>query len=101
MLVQYLLLSFHKTWQTDGPAEQVFADLPVKTPEAYCSLIKGFCKYLETDGAFKLYNVMVEKDMPIEVKTYNALIQACIQHFTDDESRWPQVLVCNFFISSM
>ena len=30
--------------RTDGPAEQVFADLPVKTPEAYCSLIKGFCK---------------------------------------------------------
>lgn len=45
--------------RTDGPAEQVFADLPVKTPEAYCSLIKGFCKVRISPGFTKQHKETV------------------------------------------
>jgi len=77
-----------KTWKDQGFAEQLFNSIEDKTSQTYCALIQGMAKYLQTERAYFFYEQMLEKDLSLNVETYNSLIRI-VPHLRDSsETRW-------------
>lgn len=83
--------SLKKQWQELGFAEQLFADMDPKTPEAFCALICGNAKYNHANRAFKLYEQMRSEGHAPNRDTYNALIRCVVLERESGDARWQLV----------
>lgn len=64
-----------KTWKDADLAEQLFAEIEPKSVHSYCALIRGMCKFYQVERGFALYQEALDKDLSIDVETFNAIIQ--------------------------
>ncbi|XP_041368606.1 protein PTCD3 homolog, mitochondrial-like [Gigantopelta aegis] len=81
-----------KVWNDNGLAERVFDDLTEKLPRAYNSVVKGRAKYLQCEKAFDLYHYMVDNKIPVDVSTYNALINIASYYQDSYDTKWQQTV---------
>lgn len=79
-------------WKKKGLAEQLFADLPDKTAEAYCSMVRGMIKYGDGKTANNLYKEMLQNNLHIDLATFNDLILSTQTNAEDNEQRWSDVM---------
>ncbi|EEZ97978.1 small ribosomal subunit protein mS39 [Tribolium castaneum] len=80
-----------KTWKDGDFAEQLFMNLPNKTPEAYCAIIQGMAKYYQVDRAVQLFEEAQQNNIPLNTNTYNSLISAVNIMKESFDLRWSLV----------
>ncbi|XP_076435357.1 small ribosomal subunit protein mS39-like [Babylonia areolata] len=80
-----------KTWKDDDMAERVYDQLEEKSSEDHLNLIRGMARYLQTDKAFAMYDMMMEKKLPVDRLTFNELIRAATFHQDTYDTKWKQV----------
>ncbi|KAL5022050.1 hypothetical protein ScPMuIL_001205 [Solemya velum] len=83
-------IKLRKTWHTNSIVEELFEDLPEKTPAAYNIMTRGMAKYLDVDGAFGMHKEMLDKGIPVERETYHTLIPL-VPYYTEKE-KWETVM---------
>ena len=79
-----------KTWQDVGLAEQLYKKLSNPPPRAHWSLIRGRAKYHQVDKAYALYMEMIEKKIPVDLGTFNAILD--IAPYMPSKKLWKSVL---------
>lgn len=80
-----------KVWRDDSLAMTIFNKMSVKDNRAYAAMIRGLGKYFQAERAWALYEEMREKNLHVDVNTYNTLIRAAKIMQENSESRWKLV----------
>lgn len=80
-----------KTWKDGDLAEQLFAEIEPKSVQSYCAIIRGMCKFYQVERGWALFQEAIEKDLPIDVNTYNSVIQVANFLKESGELRWELV----------
>lgn len=80
-----------KTWKDGDLAEQLFAEIEPKSVQSYCAIIRGMCKFHQVERGWALFQEAIEKDMPIDVTTFNSVIQVANFLKESGELRWELV----------
>ncbi|CAD7077516.1 unnamed protein product [Hermetia illucens] len=77
-----------KTWKDGELAELLFTELEPKTSRTYAAIIRGMCKYFQVERAYALFQEAYEKQIELDVETYNSIIS--ITNFLKEaaEPRW-------------
>ncbi|KAJ8681671.1 hypothetical protein QAD02_017463 [Eretmocerus hayati] len=85
-------------WRSTPTIEQLFNDLKqdeTYKAAAYNALICGVAKYMKVDLALELYQECQDKNIPLDVTTYNSLIE--ITHILKDKSDEQKLMIQKFF----
>ncbi|EDW84344.2 uncharacterized protein Dwil_GK13197 [Drosophila willistoni] len=77
-----------KTWKDGDLAENLYASIEPKTPQAYATLIRGMAKYLQCERAYALLQEAGEKEIILDTNTFNAVIQIVSLLKDTAEQRW-------------
>lgn len=77
-----------KTWKDSDLAETIFYEIEPKDSRAYCSIIRGMCKYHQVEKAWALYQEAQEKKIEIDIETYNSILQIGSFLKESNEMRW-------------
>jgi pentatricopeptide repeat domain-containing protein 3 len=80
-----------KTWKDNDLAEQVFSEIEPKDAKAYAAIIRGMAKYFQSERAWALYQEAVEKQLQLDTKTMNSLLQIVSVLKESYELRWQLV----------
>lgn len=77
-----------KTWKDADLAETVFNEIEPKNSQAYGAMIRGMCKYIQAEKGFALYQDALQKDLHIDVETFNSVIRVSTFLRESGDSRW-------------
>lgn len=80
-----------KTWNDGDLAEQLFGEMESRNVHAYCAIIRGMCKYYQVERGWALFQEAIDKDMPVDSATFNAVIQVANFLKESGEMRWELV----------
>ncbi|XP_022904837.2 small ribosomal subunit protein mS39 [Onthophagus taurus] len=81
-----------KTW-TDGMlSEEIFIGIENPNGEAYSALIQGMAKYYQVDRAWQLFQEAQEKNLTLNVESFNAIIGVVNLIMESYEKRWTLIL---------
>lgn len=77
-----------KTWKDGGLAESIFNEIEPKDSATYAAIIRGMCKYIQAERGYAFYQEALQKDLHIDVATFNSVIR--IVNFLREgaEMRW-------------
>ncbi|ESO94967.1 hypothetical protein LOTGIDRAFT_232120 [Lottia gigantea] len=64
------------SWRKNNEAEKLFKELPTKPARAYNTLLQGRAEHGDNESAQKLYLEMVSSKIPVDLESYNKLIQS-------------------------
>lgn len=78
-------------WKTSGFADRIFNSIESKTPAAYNTMIRALVKYNQAETSKALFEEMLEKGMPIDTETFNAVIIGQVQGSVSPEERWVEM----------
>lgn len=81
-----------KTWKDNDLAESVFNEIEPKSSQAYCAIIRGMCKFLQVERGYALYQEALQRDVQIDVATYNSVIRVISFLRENGSLRWELVL---------
>lgn len=77
-----------KTWKDGDLAELLFSEIESATVQSYCAIIRGMCKYLQVERAYALFQEALDKNLDLDVATYNSIIQVVNFLKESGEMRW-------------
>lgn len=77
----------------NGFAEKVFQSITPQDTAAYNTLLQGMIRYNQIDKGWKLYEEIIEKELPLTVECLNSLLRASAYLRDSDELRWKLVEV--------
>lgn len=77
-----------KTWKDNDLAESVFNQIEPKDSQAYNAIIRGMCKYLQVERGYALFQDALQKDIQIDVTTFNSVIRVSNFLREGGDSRW-------------
>lgn len=80
-----------KTWKDGDLAETIFNQIEPQDSHAYCSIIRGMCKYVQVERGYALYQDALQKGLHIDVTTFNAVIQVSNFLRESGDMRWQLV----------
>lgn len=80
-----------KTWKDGDLAEQLFQEIEPKDTSAYCTIIRGMCKFHQVERAWALFQEALDKDLNVDVTTFNSIIQVANFLKESGEMRWELV----------
>lgn len=80
-----------KTWKDGDLAESIFNQIEPKDSLAYCAIIRGMCKYIQVERGYALYQDALQKDLHIDVTTFNSVIRVSSFQRESGETRWQLV----------
>lgn len=80
-----------KTWRDGDLAEQLFGEMETKTVQAYCAIVRGMCKYYQVERGWALFQEAIDKDMPVDAATFNAVLSVANFLKESGEMRWELV----------
>lgn len=80
-----------KTWKDHDLAEQLFAEIEPKTVESYLAIVRGMAKFFQVERAWALFQEALEKDLDVDVVTFNSIIQVANFLKESGEMRWELV----------
>lgn len=78
-------------WEENSFADKLFESIEPKTPAAYNTMIRGLYKFGSRERAEELYNEANEKQIPIDLATYNSFIRNINKPGVTAEMRWEQI----------
>lgn len=78
-------------WVDNCFADQLFESIEAKTPETYNTMIRALFKFNNRDRAEQLFNEANEKQIPLDLTTYNAFIRNINKPGVTAEIRWDQI----------
>lgn len=81
-----------KTWKDGELAEHIFADLETKDTVAYCTMIRGMCKFCQVDRAYALFQEALDKGIQVDVGTFNSLLSVVNFIKESADLRWDMIL---------
>ncbi|XP_050397554.1 protein PTCD3 homolog, mitochondrial [Patella vulgata] len=93
---EFIYLSKHdrkpaKTWEDFTAAEKLFEDLPRKSARAYNTIVTGMAKGLASENAMNRYNEMLENMIPVDLETFNHLIEYGTMTTDSHKEKWSLV----------
>ncbi len=77
-----------KTWKDGDLAESIFNEIEPKTSQAYCAIIRGMCKYIQVERGYALYQDALQRDLQIDLATFNAVIRVSSFLRESGDTRW-------------
>lgn len=80
-----------EAWEENGFADQLFESFQPKTPAAYNAMIRGLYKFNSRERAEELFNEANEKQIPLDLTTYNSFIRNINKPGVTAEMRWEQI----------
>lgn len=80
-----------ETWIENSFADQFFESLDPKTSTAYNTMIRALFKYNNNKRAEQLFNEANEKEIPLDLATYNVFIRNLNKTGASTEMRWKQI----------
>lgn len=83
---------FRKTWKDGELPEKIFAELETKNSAAYCSLIRGMCKYYQAEKGYALFQEALDKGIELDTDTFNHVISVTNLLRESADLRWELVL---------
>lgn len=88
-------INMQSSWKKDDEANFMFNELGEKNAQAYCALIKGMTKHLETRESLKLYAEMKEKNLTPDLSTFSELIK--IYRYVDETNEKKTEFIMEIF----
>lgn len=79
-----------KSWKDGDLAEQLFNEIELKDARLYSTLIRGMAKYYQIEKAWALFQEALDKNLQLDVNTYNAILQNVFFIKESSEMRWEQ-----------
>lgn len=80
-----------ETWEENSFAEQLFESIEQKTPSAYNTLIRGLYKFKKNQRAEDIFIEAKEKQIPLDLATYNIHIRNISKPGLTADLRWDRV----------
>lgn len=80
-------------WVDNCFADQLFESIENKTPDTYNTMIRALFKYNNRERAEQLFNEAIEKEIPLDLNTYNSFIRNINKPGVTAEMRWDQVKI--------
>lgn len=77
-----------KTWKDNDLAESVFNQIEPKDSQAYNAIIRGMCKYIQVERGYALFQDALQKDLQIDVTTFNSVIRVSNFLREGGDARW-------------
>lgn len=77
-----------KTWKDGDLAESIFNGIEPKDSRAYCAIIRGMCKYIQVERGYALYQDALQRDLQIDVSTFNSVIGVSNFLRESGDARW-------------
>ncbi|XP_037034613.1 protein PTCD3 homolog, mitochondrial [Bradysia coprophila] len=81
-----------KTWKDNDLAESVFNEIEPKSSQAYCAIIRGMCKFIQVERGYALFQDALQRDLQIDVATFNSVINVISFLREGGHNRWQLVL---------
>lgn len=78
-------------WIDNCFADQLFESIETKTSATYNTMIRALFKFNSRDRAEQLFNEANEKEIPLDLTTYNAFIRNINKPGVTAEMRWDQI----------
>lgn len=78
-------------WAENSFADQLFQSIEPKTAAAYNTMIRGLYKFGSRERAEELYNEANEKEIPLDLATYNSFIRNINKPGVTADMRWEQI----------
>lgn len=77
-----------KTWKDSDLAESIFNQIEPKDSQAYGAIIRGMCKYIQVERGYALYQDALQKNVFLDVTTFNSVIRVCSFLRESGDMRW-------------
>lgn len=81
-----------KTWKDGDLPEKIFADLQNKNSIAYCTMIRGMCKYYQVEKGYALFQEALDKGIELDTDTFNYVIGVCNFLKESPDLRWELIV---------